>query len=1063
MSYFRLFSCVYIVDLYQLTFISILILTGAPHCGDLFVYKKINCFNFSFLIWNIFVKVEAVLFCNSRKDDMPKKHLNLKNFLFVTLPFFFLFSCNQIPNTRDTNVRPDNEFRLPIVKAGFETKAVQPQLLHFESKVIPQSLSTISTLPTTTFNEFHMKVNGSPKNIVKIPVSGTFKIIFETGSTFQYIDSDATDGEAIIQIPSGFFDGYMRVIRDIHDRTGTPQITIEDSLYYIKQDIIDLNTNGKNTVDSWYHLGKRALPIFPNWYNNDGTKYILNFTNSGVKDLAFRWYNNNQTEFDYPLGIREITPSGGIVELPGVGKLDIPEGALSQTTTIVMKQELEAYEVFPYRKTQEQKRLEDFVSPIVRIEPMGLELNKPALINLETDLVRVGNNHPSLINWFISSDKLIWNTLELKNYSIELSKGFNAYNYPILIYKLEFASKQFPADIEPNAGYRFLDSEKKGLNIQSENQTTNTFDCSSAFYIQYPENYAQDIASSEARALKIQDRLIKACEYFIQVSDGNTPYVWPSFKFDTNGPVITNQIPVKIDKKIGCKSVAPAFGLPNDKLATTLTLTSEDFGAEHELWHDFVQSKYTGTILDKYPWIEESSATHMGARAYKKYIEENGKLPYSNPTCNDEFAYRGFLNSNLDNLSASMPLPILPPSNSLPHSRPGFFTFLTNVQTNPDSDKIIIKVFEDVPNNLHLEKFHDYSIHSYLEDRFDIYLPGTFDSSGNFTQKYIQPNPINLGTGNDKLHPITRTPSFTLEGITYPYLANNAASYYNISASDPIASNGARAYVKTTSLSGSGCGNTKIKVLKYNTSDAKPNEFTEQQDLTIGGSWTEIGKFSTDFNHAVLIFSNTDETLNETNNCNYKLEAANEITRARTISGSLSSSSQLSFFKTDSFSTGASGLTFTYNITNYTFGTLPNGTNGITGAKLQVSVSHNYQEKEGTEIHFFQNNFGVVIPLTRDFSDTVNLRFKGGSPNTGRFFESYENHDSPSCGHQVREQFFNANIDTTVTNSNGNITVSLDNINTHSSNLEHTAGCGNPVTDSGYGLSGDITISDNVI
>ena len=88
-----------------------------------------------------------------------------------------------------------------------------------------------------------------------------------------------------------------------------------------------------------------------------------------------------------------IDGNGGVIELPGIGRLDIPAGALSQSTAITMRQ------------IASSPPLEGFttVSPVVEFEPSGLTFNTPAILTLNTDTTLVGTNHPSLVQTVVNN------------------------------------------------------------------------------------------------------------------------------------------------------------------------------------------------------------------------------------------------------------------------------------------------------------------------------------------------------------------------------------------------------------------------------------------------------------------------------------------------------------------------------------------------------------------------------------------------------------------------------------------------------------------------------------
>lgn len=792
---------------------------------------------------------------------MFKKENFLKSsFSVLASAMFLITSCISTPNLSQNNQgKNQNEANFDkslTQKADFKTKAVEPQLLTFPSKVSIQSLGTTlaSDLPLGNYTEFHLKVHGNFKSNIKIPENGTFKLIIQSGSSFQLIDNDGTDGFATIQMPQSILDGYMQVIRDVNDRMGTPKITLKDSLYYTQQDIVDLNTvKGKNATDTWYHIGKRPFPTPSGWYSGDGSNYILNFTNNGVKDLAFRWYST--TVPDYPLGIREIGTNGGTVELSGVGKLEIPEGALNQTTTIVMKQELEAYEILgdPFSGT-ENTRIMDFISPIVRIEPNGLEFNKPATIFLETNKQRVGNNTSNLIYWSISQDKKDWSNIHYDGTKIQ--KDIIGPDFSIPLETLGYISKQFPSDVAPDDGYKAFKSEDL-INGNFKIQSNPTPSIEKGHFLVLPDKGA---LVSTTTIKNISLRLEAAYKYFSEKSKIE-PYLPPENE---------NRILVKVNPKYPKKGNLNLFREVNDKKSTakgtaTIFLQGE-IGSEHELWHMYQLAKSGYDLMYKYTWITESSARHMGARAFK---EEN---PVENSPDYDKTKYIEDLDSGLKDLPKSDVLN--QPEKSIGdkiYTRVGFFTFLANEGTElvggntpvNGSDDIMIDLLENVPDNLYLSKFHEYALHAYLRDRFDIY---------NSTYKIdpgLTPTFTDLTIANS-----TALPKIENAGYSNGYtLQNNSARYYKVKSIDP------KAYDSTLNLRVMNLNNTcketmKVKALKYNSILVlDPNDYDEDVDISLDGSWNPLPHFKNDFDHAVLITSNTDKTLNS-KSCFYSLQAA---------------------------------------------------------------------------------------------------------------------------------------------------------------------------------------------
>ncbi|MGE3724272.1 MAG: hypothetical protein AB7I41_01880 [Candidatus Sericytochromatia bacterium] len=159
---------------------------------------------------------------------------------------------------------------------------------------------------------------------------------------------------------------------------------MSDDLYYVK-DTLSSKQGKLLDLNRWFLLGVRPLPVPSDWYNPDGQKLVLKFKTDTVKEFQMAWWTTNQ-QAAYPPGIKQIGSAGGTVELPGVAKLDLPAGALSAPTVVVMRQQKEVASRKKYcpnpHDPQDCALGWVFAAPIVKIEPLGLKLNQPAKLNL---------------------------------------------------------------------------------------------------------------------------------------------------------------------------------------------------------------------------------------------------------------------------------------------------------------------------------------------------------------------------------------------------------------------------------------------------------------------------------------------------------------------------------------------------------------------------------------------------------------------------------------------------------------------------------------------------------
>ncbi len=837
------------------------------------------------------------------------RKIELPLFLIFICFIFSLVACNSPPNLQFDSKNKSFDKSL-IQKTNFKTKSgsYEPKILTFPSKVIYQTLAK-STVPATgTFIEFSMKVNVSIRNAVTIPKTGRFNVVFTSGNQFQVINRDAVTGDAMIQIPAGFQDGYINVIRDGTLAGSTGKLKLEDNLYYFRDDLQEQHSTqtavpsqvddvagtvtGVHNTDYrnvWYKLGKRPFPVPADWHSPEGGNYVLNFTNNGVKEVIFRFYTTST--FDYPMGIKEIGTAGGTIVLPGVGKLEIPNGALNQNTTIVMRQELEAPEMlFPNPEMGNAGiRAKDYVSPIVKLEPFGLRPNKPALIYLETDRQRVGNNHPQMVDWTASKDKIKLyaksEVLPYEHYPLNLW----THNFPTTVREFMYYYKVMDAGIKPDECWGGCYQEQNSANTQSfgiktvpevpeseacdidtdfmtPNSTTDDNDTyySKHFKIIFPKDVSRNVVIKDIIAVRLET----AYDYYRQ-------------KAGSIVPVARTRNDCKILVKYGTIAGLPfpeAYRYEIDPADNSflaiavddINLLKKPYGMEHELWHVFQHTRYTDPVLSKYSWVRESSATHMSGRVIKENFDGNLE------TTEDINFYKYGLNEGLKQLAQNFQLTYLGPPDSNGaikenYFRVGFFTFLSNLNTSVGSDTTIGQLFaglkgeyeeglEDL-SSLHLDKFHDYAKHSYIGDRFDIYT----DSESIIPQSSI--GTINLDSNTTKSNPLH------IGGEEGFFLKNNAASYNKIK-SNVNSVYGTNLGIKINSPACiTDTNNSKVMALVYNSEDANRNAYdTAKSKEVTGTEWVLFPKFEPE-NHVILVTSHTDKTLND-KTCNYQIDSA---------------------------------------------------------------------------------------------------------------------------------------------------------------------------------------------
>lgn len=168
-------------------------------------------------------------------------------------------------------------------------------------------------------------------------------------------------------------------------------VKIEDALYSINQ------TLSLSAGNPWYRMPGRPMPVPDTWFNSDKNQYVLTLSNAGLPQISSRWVTSQQVVF--PVGIAEIGPNGGSVELPGVGKLTVLSGALNEKKVIRLIQE-KSVTLPPSNYSP--------VTPPVRIEPVGLKFEKTfsAYVNLKIDLTQFIDGFPVTSMTYLNKTQL---------------------------------------------------------------------------------------------------------------------------------------------------------------------------------------------------------------------------------------------------------------------------------------------------------------------------------------------------------------------------------------------------------------------------------------------------------------------------------------------------------------------------------------------------------------------------------------------------------------------------------------------------------------------------------
>ncbi|MGE3724264.1 MAG: hypothetical protein AB7I41_01840 [Candidatus Sericytochromatia bacterium] len=315
------------------------------------------------------------------------------------------------------------------------------------------------------------------KQQVKIPENGAFQLVLEagTGKKLEILDGDASDGQATIRLPQHSYEALLHLQGQWKPNSS---LEVSDELYYVK-DTLSSKQGKPIDLNRWFLLGVRPVPVPSDWYNPDGQNLVLKFKTDTVKEFQMAWWTTNQ-QAAYPPGIKQIGPAGGTVELQGVAKLDLPAGALSAPTVVVMRQQKE---VASRKQNCTNPNDPDdcapgwvFAAPIVKIEPMGMTLNQIARLNLPIYNYFQKFSAPTI--WDTSSmnvfNSLSWGYYPLlaKRPDVENFSDITHHNFPLWVQKFGFFSREIAYTSKEMD--QFLNNENNiTLPFQIQNQNSN--------------------------------------------------------------------------------------------------------------------------------------------------------------------------------------------------------------------------------------------------------------------------------------------------------------------------------------------------------------------------------------------------------------------------------------------------------------------------------------------------------------------------------------------------------------------------------------------------------------
>lgn len=501
-----------------------------------------------------------------------------------------------------------------------------------------------SGFTTQTFNQRRLffaqfKVTGRKRlrnYQVKIPKTGQFELKLKEGNRYRILDNDATDGTAVIQMPASTLKTWIHLHRNW--RTDS-ELEIEDPLYYLTD---TLSTQRKKWFSRtrWLSLGLRPLPVPLEWGSNHGNDFVLNLTAKNVSSFSMVWLQKNSEPAPPPFGVKEIGPEGGIVNLPGIGRLEIPAGALENRQTIRMEQIREAEAPVSTFLLPDKSRLElDYISPVVSITPHNIKFSegKSASLTLNIDRNRLGNNSPGIVDYKYSStlSPTVWEALprkrplpDFENYPVD---------HPFLVDKLGFFSAVIDKTILPNSG-GYIVGEEEDFSIQSlpDQQSLNATLKKHGYPLKnncFVKGFGKVSRTLER---KIKSQCEKSFSLYVNYLDAAGARFYPTLD-SVNLSGRMNMFYV-YPKDVGNATVADLIKRGYSYVYLSPDVQSEAGVLEamsHEIWHVMQNSGLKQAEIEQLYdyWFYEGPAQYMGALAYKEI------RPESAPTSKSEKAY----------------------------------------------------------------------------------------------------------------------------------------------------------------------------------------------------------------------------------------------------------------------------------------------------------------------------------------------------------------------------------------------------------------------------------------
>jgi hypothetical protein len=235
-----------------------------------------------------------------------------KQLLILVLLSLWLASCQWIS---PVNTQPTHTQNV-AGKGDFSLLAANPQtgqMITMPSQVIKQPLQALEQPPSGKHFRLHLSSKASNKGsnqdqnkTILMPEQGSFELVVQSGPKFKVLDANASDGQAIVQLPASHYLALLK-LHGQHTRTQKRSLQLEDNLYYLSHEL-QRAAQGKGSFQILAQNKAKKLELTP-LCSSDPEQYRLwKVHNPNSEEIAYDW----QLEGSEQSG-QEVAPPGDSV------------------------------------------------------------------------------------------------------------------------------------------------------------------------------------------------------------------------------------------------------------------------------------------------------------------------------------------------------------------------------------------------------------------------------------------------------------------------------------------------------------------------------------------------------------------------------------------------------------------------------------------------------------------------------------------------------------------------------------------------------------------------------